>query len=445
MTRLPAAIVKELLLLSRDRAGLLVLFLMPAVLVIVVSLVQENILKVTGESAIRVLFVDRDRQLLSEVIESQLRQSGGFAIEKHVDGRPVNEESARAAVQKGEFQFAVVIPAGATAAVQRRVKRQITAAFGPGDGIDGEDPAMTRVTVFFDPLVQGTFRASVTNALYRILLTLELELKAQAVSEVFQRQAAQRLPKSPGSGGVPIFGETPPRPSPEWGRRRVLDIDARQAANGNAVKLPSSVQQNVPAWALFGMFFIVVPMGGSLIREKQDGTLLRMMSLPVSYLTILSGKVCAYVLVGCLQFALILVVGKFVLPLLGAPVLEIGSAPLAIAVVVVAAALAAAGCGILVGTLARTYEQASMFGAVAVVIAAALGGIMVPVYAMPQPMQQISRFSPLAWGLNALIDVFARNGSLQSVLPQTALLLAFFAGTVLLSRLVFGRHGPTGR
>ncbi|MFZ0134468.1 MAG: ABC transporter permease [Desulfobacterales bacterium] len=445
MTRLPAAIVKELLLLSRDRAGLLVLFLMPAVLVIVVSLVQENILKVTGETAIRVLFVDHDRQLLAEVIESQLRRSGNFAIEKEVGGRPVDEESARAAVQDGEFQFAVVIPAGATVAVQSRVKRQITTAFGPGDGVDGEDSGMTHVTIFFDPLVQGTFRASVTNALYRILLTLELELKAQAVSEIMAQQVSPILPNSPDPRGAPLLGPALPQPTPEWGRRRVMEIDARQAASGNTVKLPSSVQQNVPAWALFGMFFIVVPMGGALIREKQEGTLLRQMSLPVSYLTILAGKVCAYVLVGCIQFALILVVGKFVLPLLGAPVLEIGSAPLAIAVVVIAAALAAAGCGILLGTLARTYEQASMFGAVSVVIAAAVGGIMVPVYAMPQPMQQISRFSPLAWGLNALVDVFARNGSLRSVLPQAALLLVFFAGTVLLSRLIFGRRGPTGR
>ncbi|MFZ1200548.1 MAG: ABC transporter permease, partial [Desulfobacterales bacterium] len=261
MTRLPAAIVKELLLLSRDRAGLLVLFLMPAVLVVVVSLVQENILKVTGETAIRVLFVDYDRQLLAEVIESQLRQSGSFVISREVNGRPVDEESARAAVQDGDFQFAVVIPAGATAAVQNRVKRQITAAFGPGDGQDGADSELTRVTIFFDPLVQGTFRASVTNALYRILLTLELEMKAQAVSEILQQQTAHRLPKSPGTQ----LGVALPPLNPVWGRQRVLEIETRQAARTNAGKLPSSVQQNVPAWALFGMFFIVVPMGGSLI------------------------------------------------------------------------------------------------------------------------------------------------------------------------------------
>jgi ABC-2 type transport system permease protein len=441
MTRLPATIIKELLLLSRDRAGLLVLFLMPAVLVIVVSLVQENILKVTGETAIRVLLVDQDRKLLGQVIENQLQQSESIEITKELSGRAVDEKTARAAVGDGDFQFAVVIPAGATEAAQKRVNRQIVSAFDPADAAAGSNGDMPRVTVLFDPLVQGTFRASVTNALHIILLTLEIEMKARAVSEIFPQQLAQILPKAMGPQGTATGGKALPAMNPEWGRRRLLGIESLQAARGGVVKRPSSVQQNVPAWALFGMFFIVVPMGGSLIREKQEGTLLRVMSLPVSYLTILAGKICAYVLVCCIQFTLILAVGKVVLPLLGAPELEIGAAPSAIAVVVASAALAAAGYGILLGTIARTYEQASMFGAVSVVIAAAIGGIMVPVYAMPKLMQQISRFSPLAWGQNALVDLFARNGSAQSVFPQISLLLFFFAGTVLLSWFFIHHRG----
>ena len=432
MTRLMATVLKELLILRRDRAGLLVLFLMPAVLVVVVSLVQENILKVTGETAIRVLFVDQDHQRLGQVIEEQLQQSGTIEMTKEIVGRPVDEKTARAALEGGDFQFAVVIPAGATEAVQDRLNRQILSAFVAVDSsaTDGTSD-MPRVMVLFDPLVQGTFRTSVTNALYRILLTLELEMKTRAVSEIFPRQLKKILLNA-GAVNAPF-----PTLNPEWGRERLLEIESLQAGRGGTGNLPSSVQQNVPAWALFGMFFIVVPMGGSLIKEKQDGTLLRLMSLPVSYLTILGGKVCAYVLVCCIQFALILAVGKLFLPLLGAPVLEIGAAPLAIAVVVISAALAAAGYGILLGTIARSYEQASMFGAVSVVIAAAIGGIMVPVYAMPKLMQQISHVSPLAWGLNALVDLFARNGSIQSVFPETAMLLFFFTGTVLLSWLFF--------
>jgi len=187
----------------------------------------------------------------------------------------------------------------------------------------------------------------------------------------------------------------------------------------------------VPAWALFGIFFIVVPMGGSLIRERQEGTLTRLMTLPVSYGILLLGKVLAFVLVCLCQFWIIVLMGFYVLPLLGTPVLEMGSAYGAILLVVVSAALAATGYGILLGAFARTYEQASMFGPVSVVIAAAIGGIMVPVYAMPEMMREISRFSPLAWGLNGLTDLFVRQGDIRSVWPEVALLLAFAAATMI--------------
>ena len=441
MTRLLATIVKDLLILSRDKAGMLVLFLMPAVLVVIVSLVQENILKVTGETSVRILFVDHDRQLLGSVIENRLQQSGAIELIKELNGKPLDEPTARAAVEEGDFQFGMVIPAGATEAAQSRLNRQILSAFDADEGSAVEENGdLPRVKILFDPLVQGAFRASVANALHSILLALELEMKARAVSEIFPQQAARVMQK--GMHRHAPDGSAPPLPqlNADWGRQRMLGVESQLASRGNNHERPSSVQQNVPAWALFGMFFIVVPMGGSLIRERQEGTLLRQMSLPVSYLTILAGKLCAYVLVCCLQFGAILAVGKYALPLLGTPVLEIGSSPLAIVIVVCSAALAAAGYGVLLGTIARTYEQASMFGAVSVVIAAAIGGIMVPVYAMPRMMQQFSQISPLAWGLNALVDLFARDGTIQSVFPETVLLLAFFAGTLLLSRAFFRNH-----
>jgi ABC-2 type transport system permease protein len=109
--------------------------------------------------------------------------------------------------------------------------------------------------------------------------------------------------------------------------------------------------------------------------------------------------------------------------------------------VVLAAALAACGYGILLGTVARTYEQASMFGAVSVVIAAAVGGIMVPVYVMPEMMRRISDFSPLAWGLNALTDIFAREGTIQTVQNEILYLLIFALGTMLLAWGYFGYKG----
>ncbi|MFP4348831.1 MAG: ABC transporter permease [Desulfococcaceae bacterium] len=428
MVKLWATVAKELLLLFRDRAGLLVLFLMPAALVVVISLVQENVMNATGETGIRVLFIDRDGEKVAQVIQEQMGRSD--ALQFVTAPETLTEKAAREALTDGDYQFCIILPQGLTEALRERVTRQIQAAFGrketEGTGEETADPPT--LTVYFDPLVQGAFRGAVVNALQGIVLALEMEMKARAFSEAVPRQADQILAALMG----PTYPQGAfPRIDPGWGRERLLEIESLQASRGGFEKLPSSVQQNVPAWALFGIFFIVVPMGGSLIRERQEGTLTRLMTLPVSYGVLLLGKVLAYVLVCLCQFWIIVLMGFYVLPLLGTPVLEMGSAYGAIFLVVVSAALAAAGYGILLGAFARTYEQASMFGPVSVVIAAAVGGIMVPVYAMPEMMREISRFSPLAWGLNGLTDLFVRQGDIRSVWPEVLLLLAFAAATMI--------------
>ena len=404
--KLFAVIFKELLLLIRDRSGLLVLFLMPACLVVIISLVQENILKATGETDIKMLFIDKDHKELGKIIEKQMTALSSVKIVKTIDGKEPDEETIRAVLTNGDFQFCVIIPKNMTKAINRKMQAQLLGI------LKNNDIPMPELIVYFDPVVQGAFRASLTNALFRIILGFEMEIKARALKYAF------------------------PAISYEWGTSRLMGIKEKQAA-GKAAKLPTSVQQNVPAWALFGMFFIVVPLGGSLIKERQNGTLIRLMTLPVSYVILILGKVMAYVLVCLCQFTIILIIGKYFLPILGMPVLEIGTEPLAVFFVVIAAALAASGYGVMLGTIAKTYEQASMFGAVSIVIAAALGGIMVPVYVMPKNMQIISNISPLAWALNALTDIFVRQGNLKSVLREIIYLISFFAGTMITAWIYF--------
>ncbi len=226
----------------------------------------------------------------------------------------------------------------------------------------------------------------------------------------------------------------------KWDNKPLLHISEKIAFRGDMTKLPTSVQQNVPAWALFGMFFIVVPLAGSLIKERQEGTFARLMSMPVSYVTLLLGKLAAYVLVCFIQFSLIVLIGKLLLPVMGTSTLDLGSSPAAVVVIVLSATLAATGYGVALGTIARTYEQASMFGPISVVIAAALGGIMVPVFAMPKIMQSISAFSPLAWGLNSFLEIFVRGGDLMSVAFEVSLLLLFFIAAMLVSWIYFVRR-----
>ena len=59
---------------------------------------------------------------------------------------------------------------------------------------------------------------------------------------------------------------------------------------------------------------------------------------------------------------------------------------------------------------------------------------------MPHLMQTISLFSPLAWGLNALVEIFVREGALRSVLPELGYLTAFFAATLMIAWAAFRRR-----
>ncbi|MCX5882236.1 MAG: ABC transporter permease, partial [Deltaproteobacteria bacterium] len=414
---------------------LLVLFVMPAVLVVVVSLVQENVLKSTGETTMDILFIDQDHQDFGKRVQKELGESGAVNLVTTLDGQAIDAEESQALVEKGRYQICIVIPPGTTEAVQKRAMDQISDAYSGASG--AEELAMPHLIVYFDPLIHGAFRSSVLNALKQMLLVMELEMKARVLAETLPvqfnliLQALTGRPQ-PDPGSAPLF-----QMDAGWGTRRLMDVVAGQS---RLKKLPTSVQQNVSAWAVFGMFFIVLPLGGVIIRERQDGTFVRLRTLPVPYLTVLVGKLMAYVTVCWGQFLFIVLVGKVGLPLLGAPVLTLGSDPMALIVVVTSIALAACGYGIMLGTLARTFEQASMFGPVSVVCAAALGGIMVPVYVMPHLMQKISLFSPLAWGLNALVEIFVREGTLRSVLPELGYLTVFFAITLIIAWAAFRRR-----
>jgi len=66
------------------------------------------------------------------------------------------------------------------------------------------------------------------------------------------------------------------------------------------------------------------------------------------------------------------------------------------------------------------------FGSISVVILAAIGGVWVPQFMMSDIMINVSKVSPLSWGLNAYYDILLRNSGIVEVLNYIALLVIFF-------------------
>ena len=195
------------------------------------------------------------------------------------------------------------------------------------------------------------------------------------------------------------------------------------------------MQHNVPAWSLFAIFFIVVPLSINIVKEKGQGTQIRLITNPVPYAVLIAGKTTTYLIICMIQFLLMVAIGVYVFPYLNLPVLDVSGKMTLLLVVALFSGLAAIGFGILLGTIAKTQEQSAPFGATSVVILAAIGGVWVPVFAMPKMMQYISHISPMNWGLNAFYDVLLRNGGLLEILPEIIFLFLFFIITISLAIL----------
>ena len=428
-------IKKELLLLSRDRLSLLVLFVMPMVLVLILSLIQDDLFRATGGAPTTALFVNLDTGESGLELRDNLQLTGALNLVEMRAGEAVGVEAARQAVFNGDYQFAIIVPAIFTTEINQAAMASVKAA------LQHVEPPhhSSQITIVFDPAVRGVYRSAVLNALQLGIFGLELSRKSAAFEQLLPEELQRSMAEQMGSL-VPVSLQPKlPKLSFDWTGQQLIALDEELASPEKYATLPTSVQQNVPAWTLFGMFFIVIPLAGTLIRERQEGTLTRLMTMPVTNGSLLLGKVSAHLLICLIQFGLMLMVGKFILPLFGTPVLELGSSPLALLLVAVSAALAACGYGILIGVVARSYDQAAIFGSVSIVIAAALGGVMVPIYVMPRFMQNLSIISPLGWGLDAFLDIFVRDGRLLSVLPQVAALGGFFLLCMVVAMVIFQR------
>jgi len=184
-------------------------------------------------------------------------------------------------------------------------------------------------------------------------------------------------------------------------------------------EFPDSVEQNVPGYTIFGVFFIVQVIATSLLSEKQNGTFRRLLAAPLSQPALLLGKLLPYYLVNLLQVALMFTIGALVFDM------NLGNAPLALVLVTLATAAAATGMGLLVASFGKTPEQIGGLSTLLALTLAAVGGMMVPTFVMPEFMQAISKISPHAWALAGYQDVIVRGLGLQSVLPEAGVLMAF--------------------
>lgn len=416
--KLYRSVYKEFLLLKRDLGGVIILFIMPLVLIIMVTLIQDNTLKNISNTKIPILLVDNDKGKVSKTVFENLQKSEVFSVVTQIDNEPLTEALAKEAVFKGKYQLAIIIPSHLSLDLQAKIDQnveKIVSSLGFTDSLATKKNTkivnQKEVKLYFDPATQMSFKNAVMSSIDKMISQIETHSIYAAFQDQLGVESADFEQKS-----FITFKEIIPRVN-------------------NKEIIPNSVQHNVPAWTLFAIFFIVIPLSINIVKEKTQGTFIRLRTNPVPNSIVLAGKTITYLIICMIQFYMMVAVALFLFPHIGLPSLNIEGNLFLMSIVALFSGFAAIGFGILIGTIAKTQEQSAPFGATATIILAAIGGVWVPVFAMPKVMQIIAQSSPMNWGLNAFYDVLLRNAGILDILPEISLLFLFFVITITIALL----------
>jgi ABC-2 type transport system permease protein len=171
------------------------------------------------------------------------------------------------------------------------------------------------------------------------------------------------------------------------------------------------------------IFFIVAMCSNSLLVEREAGTIRRLLSAPAPRGAIIAGKTLAFMLLGCLQVVVMFAVANLLLKV------PLGHSPLSLVVLTVAVTFVAAAMGMMVAALAKTAGQANSIGLILAFVLAGLGGAMVtskePVIRSGGSMGTIAMLTPHAHAVEGFYRVMVENATFIQVLPQIGILLAF--------------------
>ncbi len=403
--------VKDLRLLMRDKASAFFTFAFPLAVAFFFGFVFGG----GGETqAMKVACWNAGSGPAAAAFVKALADDGSFEL-----SMVAAREEGEALVRGGKAAALIAIPENFDA----RSKNMMS-----GDGPEVEllvDPSRkAEAGLITGKLAQVSFQSMMqgfTNPdqLEEMISQVERGVEAAGLPQAYQRSfrdALQRLPElvKAGEGASTLESAKSVDPMKDWMPIKVHASELKMSARAGHVN-PYSISflQGI-AWGLFGA---VLSFTGSMVDERERGTLMRLLAAPLRPLQVLVGKAMAC-FVTCVVVEVMLVsVGVLVCGV------TVHSIPLFV-LATLCTAFAFTGIMMALAACFRTQGGAQGAGRAVLLVLAMIGGGTIPLFFMPKAMQIASSVSPFKWAITAAEGATWRAWSLQESVPALSVLLA---------------------
>lgn len=364
--------------MSRDIHTLLVLFVMPVVFILLMSLAMQDAFSEQKSVAFKTIVYSNGQDDLTKAVIKSLQNSQNFEL------ITTDDADIKKQMEKNDILLGISIE-------NKSAKSE------------------PEITLFLSPEVSPHIALFFHESIYKIAMQYETSKKIDQLNPWLSIEDKNELLKDKNIIQEQYIG---------------YHDEEREK--------PSSVQQSVPAWLIFSMFFIIIPISNTFINEKRQETLSRLAVMNISVGELLLSKLIPYFIINTIQMILMVLIGIYLVPLLGGEklVVHLKDWPLLL-LVSSFVSFASISFALAISSFVKTTEQAVSLGGLLNITFAALGGVMVPVFVMPHFMQYITNLSPMAWSLEGFLAIFLYNGDLsKTIMPIISLTL--FGGISLI-------------
>ena len=404
---------KDFQLIWRDRTALLLMLAAPFVLTLGLGFVSGRFSGGrSGLSHIPVILVNQDEGQLGAALVGVF--SSADLAELVAPSTASDVAAARQQVADDKAAAAVIVPVGLTASL---IPNLATGQTGPAVPVAVyANPAQPVSAAVIEAIVND-FMSEVETSRVSGVVTIEQLLAHNLVTRADLAQLGPAL------AGRAVAGQSMPlitvqrADQPPAGPRPALEVDALAIF--------------APGMALMFLMYTASYGGRSLLAERAEGTLSRLLSTPTAGVQVLAGKLFGMLLTGVAQVT-VLVAGSSLL--FG---LKWGD-PLAVAVLILAVTAAATGWGTLLAALARTPAQVGSLGSALMLIFGMLSGAFIPLRTFPAWLQSLAHLTPNAVGLDAFTTL-ARGDTLAAIAPGLAGLVVMASALFALATVLFRR------
>jgi ABC-2 type transport system permease protein len=392
--------------LKRDRVAQMMAFLLPVIFFSIFATVFGNQSN-RSTARIRVAVVDEDGSELSRRIVAGLRAEKGLRARTTIDQDEkdaiLDRDRARGLVRDGDVPVAIVLPRGLGVAA---------AAFGA----PRQAPRIQLLADVSDPIAPQM----VYGLLQKVAMTSAPDILMQGGISQFEHYAGTLTPQQRAAvnGWLPQLRPSSPDASRASSNAAEgflgLGIDTVDVMrDGNRESLISFYAAGI---GVMFLLFSVSGASGTLLDEVDSGTFDRVLSTRVGMNGLLAGKWLYLTLMGIAQLSIMFLWGRVAFQL------DLFRHVPGFLVMTAFTAMAAAGFGLLLATIARTRAQLSGMATIIILIMSSLGGSMFPRFLMSEAMQRMGLLTFNAWALDGYLKVFWRNAPIVALWPQLLVL-----------------------